>query len=295
MQDSEDHALNQLADRIAPPVWAPEVGTRHREPARLGHLLADHRARGARRADHPPFRALAGQPDAAARLAADMGARLAGAWRAVDADRRLAPPTRWAMKAVQWLACRVDQRAVAAALGRLARADAMAARAAELATGAPAAALAAARTAARGDAQSWQKALTLAQLEEAAGNGATAEAALRHALALAPGSHQALAGLVALVGATRGSDEALHEAERAALAAPQSGQHWRLAAEAARDAGRPEVAQARARRALALAPDLPARHAALAALHARAANGKMAVFRRLTCERLQKAAAREAP
>ncbi|GEM_PF-691329 len=292
---SEDHALNRIADGIAPPVWAPEVGTRHHEPARLGQLLADHRARGARRADHPPFRALAGKPDAAARLAAEMGARLAGAWRAVDADPALTPCARWAMKAVQWLACRADRRAVAVALGRHAQADAEAARAAELAAGNPAAALAAARAAAQGDTQSWPKALALARLEATAGNCAAAEAAARHALALAPGAHQALEKLLALVAATRGGGAALAVAERAALAAPQSGQHWRLAAEAARDAGRPEVALAHARRALALAPDLPARHATLAALHGRAANGKMAMFRTLTCARLQTAAARAAP
>jgi hypothetical protein len=289
LQVAEDDALNRLADTVAaPPVWAPEIGTRHRDPERFWQLLADHRARGARRASHPPFRAMAGKADATARLAADMAARLRGGWRAVDADPALSPPARWAMKLVQWLAARADRSGVAAALNRLAISDAALARA----SGDPAAVLAMLRAAVAGDSESWRKALALGRAEARAGNTTTAETALRRAQALAPGSQEPLAALLALVAAEHGGAAALDAAERAALAVPRSRFHWQLASDAARDAGQPARALAHARRALCLAPDLAAVHQMLASLHGAAADGKMAAFRSLASTRLQASAAR---
>ncbi len=284
---SEDGALNLLADRLAQPVWAPDVGTCHRDPEGLWALLADHRARGRRRADHPPFRALAGAPDAAARLAADMAARQAGAARAVDATPGLSQPARWAMKAVQALAVGADRRAVAARLRQLAAADTAMPREARGQD-----ARAQARDAFAADGEDWQKAFALGEAEAAAGDWAAAEDAYRSALALAPKMPAPLAALQARVAAASGPKAALAEAEAAALAAPVIAAHWSIAAAAAEAAGQPAVALAHARRALCAAPASPAAHQTLSRLHDAQGNALMAAFRRLARDRLQAAATR---
>ncbi|MDZ4119021.1 tetratricopeptide repeat protein, partial [Phaeovulum sp.] len=160
------------------------------------------------------------------------------------------------------------------------------------ASGDPAAALAMLRAAVAGDTESWRKALALGRAEARAGNTTAAETELRRAQALAPGSQEPLAALLALVAAEQGGAAALDAAERAALAAPRSRFHWQLASDAARDAGQPARALAHARRALCLAPDLAAVHQMLASLHGAAAEGKMAAFRSLASTRLQASAAR---
>ncbi len=278
---SEDGALNLVADRLAQPVWAREVGTCHHDPEGIWALLADHRARGRRRADHAPFRALAGAPDAARQLAADMAVRRAGAARAVDAAPGLSQPARWAMKAVQALAVGADRRAVAVRLGQLAAADAAVPREAGHQN-----ACERARAAFAADSEDWQKAFALGEAEAAAGNGAAAEAAHRRALALAPQAHPALAALLKLVAAASGPKAALAEAEAAALAAPTSAPHWRLAAAAAEAADQPAVALAHAHRALCVAPASPTAHHTLSCLHDGQGNAQMAAYRRLARDRL---------
>ncbi|MDH3263696.1 MAG: glycosyltransferase, partial [Paracoccaceae bacterium] len=288
---AEDDALNRRVDRIAAPVWAPEVLTTHRDPEGLLGFLADARARGRRRADHPPFRAMAGRPGAAADLGAEMRRLLRAGWKALDRDGGLSPRRRALARAAQWLAIQADRRGVAAALKRLARADRALARAEALAGKNAGGAVSAARAAARLDPQDWRKAHRL-ELCLSGAEPSEAAAGFRRALALAPqvaGPLEALVGLLQRQGA---GGEALAEAERAALAAPASRRHWEIAAQAALGAGQPALALAHARRALAAAPDAPSAHACVAAAHRAAEAPVPALFRDHCRARLEQAAAR---
>lgn len=287
---SEDDALNCRADRVAAPVWAPEVRTAHRDPERLSELLRDNLARGRRRADHPPFRAMAGRPGWRRDLAREMRRwRRAGA-RALDAEPGLTRSRRAGAKLVQWLANRADRIGLGRALARLARADAALAKAESLAGSDPAAAAAAARRAARLDPQDWWKALRLGELLVPVGEaGGAAEAAFRRALALAPEAAAALAALTGRLRAAGAAAEALRAAERGAIEAPLTWQHWDLAAELALAAGEAGRALAHGRRALALAPDLPALHRNLAIVHRATGNPLLAELRELAARRLEAA------
>ena len=288
---NEDGWLNRYADRIARPDWAAEVHTHHRDPEHIWSLLADHRARGTRRAHHAPFRAMAGAPDRAKRLAAEFARRRRGASRAVDALPQLVPGRRWLMKALQWLASRIDRASVAKALWQIAATDRKNAERTSRHTAD--AARAELRLAAAADDEDWRRAYALGLAEVQAGDGPAAEAAFRRALARAPQAHLPLAALLAQLRERAGPEAALAAAESAANAAPHAASAWLEAARAAQLAGQPTLALAHARRALGVAPDHPKVHHMLAHLHGAAGNGRMAAFRTLALARLRAAEARQ--
>lgn len=279
---AEDDRLNAQADRIAPVVWAREVVTRHRDPDRLRQLLAAQVRRGENRADHAPYRALAADPDRAARLSALMRRRLRSSLRALDGDRTLGRWRRWRLALVQGLANRADQRGVARALERLARARALAGEGAEVQ---------ALRQAGVLDSQDWSLALRLATALDAAGEPG-AEREFRRGLALAPDKSDLVEGLVRHLRARGDGATALAEAERAALLSPQARGHWRIASLEAEREGRMDLALAYARLALALAPDRPAAHRRLARLHVAMGKPVLALLRDHSATRLEADAAR---
>ncbi|NKX45956.1 glycosyltransferase [Roseicyclus persicicus] len=291
---SEDDVFNTRVDRIAAPVWAPEVHTAHVDPTGLLGLWRDARARGRRRADHAPLRAMAGRPDVDRAIAAEMARWSAAGRAAVDRDPALGPLRRRMVKLLQGLARISDRRAAARRLGELARADALLAEADRLAATDPGAALAAARAAAQIDPQDWRKAHRLGELLAAAGHPG-AETAWRDALALSPGASKPLKALVLALRDRAGPCAALAEAQRAALAAPSFRSHWTLAAEMALAADQPRLAIAHGRRALALGLATPAAHARLARLHEAAGTPLPAMFRDLAARRLADRAAGGSP
>lgn len=274
---AEDDRLNALANQIAPCDWAPEVLTRHADPAGLGALLQSQRRRGENRADHAPFREMALADDRDARLADAMRRRLAVSLRALDDDPALNPLRRRLLALVQRLTARADRQGVARALDRIARAQALAG---------PEADLPALRQAVALDPQDWTLALRLATALEQA-EDPTAEAEFRRGLALAPGRSDVLAGLVRQLRARGDGPRSLAEAETAALAAPLSRGHWRIASVEAEREGQLDLALAHARQALALGPDRPGAHRHVARLHLAMGNPVLALLRDHAATRLQ--------
>lgn len=281
---NEDALLNRAADRIAPVVWAPGVLTQHRDPATLGGLFRAQFRRGANRADHPPFRAMAVAPDRKDRLADEMRGRLAASLLALRWDPLLGHRRRQMLSVVQWLANLADRRGIARGLARIAAAERLAAGGRTQESLARAVAL---------DPQDWRKAHKHASVLADAGDDA-AIAEFRRALALAPGEAAPLAGLVRYLERKGDAPAALCAAERAALAAPQSRKSWEIASDTAARAGRTDLALAFALQALALAPNLATAHQRTAQCHASLENPVAALFRIHTAQRLEQDAARGA-
>ena len=274
---NEDERLNRLADQIAPCDWAPEVLTMHHDPTTLVKLLRAQIRRGENRSDHAPFRAMAGAPDSQRRLADEMRGRRTASRRMLWFDPSTSGWRRWCLAAVQWLANRADSIGIARGLARIAKAERLASNGDDLSS----LALAAAR-----DPQDWRKALhhgtILAKSDD---DGACAE--FRRGLALAPGEAALLNALVRYMERKGCCDLALHEAERAAIAAPLSRRHWEIASDTATRSGRADLAWAFALQALALAPNDASAHRRMANCHATLGKPVMAMFRNHAAQRLQ--------
>lgn len=274
---NEDEQFNRFCDRLAAPVWARDVLTRHSDPASLAALLRAQVRRGENRAGHPPFRAMATAPDRNRRLVAEMRGRLNASLKALAGDPTLAARRRRVLSVVQWLAIRADRIGVARGLARIAQAEALASDGADLAALARAAAL---------DPQDWRKALKHATALARVGDDA-AVAEFRRGMALAPGEAALLDGLVRHLTQKGELSDALRESERAALAAPQSRRHWDIASDAAARAGRDDLSLACCLQALTLAPDLPTAHRRVARCHMALGNPVAALFRNHAAERLE--------
>ena len=285
---SEDSAVNALASRISAPVWAPEVQTCHREQGDLRSLVRDERVRGARRADHQPFRVLVGEADHALAIAPAMDSRLAAAWRLVDLDPGLSSRERRAVKAMQWLASLADRKGLSDAMMRLAAADAAFARAEMLADGDPVKALQDALEATRLDPQSWKNPHLAGRIYADLGDTRSAERMLSRVVALSPGQAAAVISLTRLIADRDGPVAALRFAEDAALAAPTERRLWSNAAEMAVAAACPSWAVALGLIGLALAFDRPDTHQRIAAWHSANDDPMAAAFRSLTAARLKK-------
>ncbi|WP_164681949.1 glycosyltransferase [Fuscovulum blasticum] len=275
---NEDGVLNHRADHIGLPVWAPEVLTAHRDPAMLGDLLADERARGMRRADHPPFRGWVGSDKAEAEFSARIATACGHAQSAAARWGGLSPRRLAAVQAMQWLATQAGAAGAIDALERLYEADVAAARAEALRPFSPAAALTEALAAVTADPQDWRKAYLAGLLTVEAETGDPAPY-FRSAMALNPATSGPVAELVRLHRARGNDAAALAEAEAALLRAPGAGALWALAGAAAEQAGKPDRALAWRRGALALAPDDPKAHLALARLHRQGGNDALASLR----------------
>lgn len=274
---NEDEQLNRLCDRVAAPVWAQDVLTRHRDPPSLAALLQAQVRRGENRAGHPPFRATATAQDRDMRLATEMRGRLDASLKALARDPAMSVWRRRAVSVVQWLANRADRFGIARGLARIAQAEALATDGADLAALAQAATL---------DPQDWRKAHRHATALSRGGDDA-AVPEFRRGMALAPGEATLLDGLVHHLSRKGALSEALRESERAALAAPQSRKHWDIASDAAARAGRADLALAFSQQALALAPDLPMAHRRVARCHTAMGNPVAALFRNHAAERLE--------
>ena len=281
---NEDALLNRAADRIAPVAWAPAAMTQHRDPATLRDLLRAQRRRGANRADHPPFRAMALAPDRKGRLANEMRGRLAASLLALRWDASLGNGRRRVLAVVQWIANLADRSGVSRGLARIAEAERLAGDGSFLGSLARAVAL---------DPQDWRKAHKHASALADAGDDA-AIAEFRRALALAPGEAAPLVGLVRHLERKGDAPAALRAAERAALAAPLSRKSWEIASDTAAWAGRADLALAFALQALALAPNLATAHQRAARCHASLGNPVAALFRTHTAQRLEQDGARGA-
>lgn len=281
---NEDALLNRAADRIASATWASGAITRHRDPATLLGLLRAQVRRGANRADHPPFRAMAVALDCKRRLADEMRGRLAASLQALRWDPSLGNRRRRMLAVVQWLANLADRSGIARGLARIAAAERLVAEGSAPESLARAAAL---------DPQDWRKAHKHASaLADASDDAAIAE--FRRALALAPGEAAPLAGLVRYLERQGDAPAALRAAERAALAAPLSRKSWEIASDTATRAGRGDLALAFALQALALAPNLATAHQRTARCHASLGNPVAALFRTHAAQRLEQDAARAA-
>lgn len=273
---NEDEHFNRLADQISPCDWAPEILTRHRDPATLVQVIRAQFKRGENRADHPPFRSMAGATDFRRRLANEMRGRRVASRRKLWSDPSLSTWRRWCMAAVQWLANRADAIGIARGLNRIAEAERLAADESNLTQLARAAAM---------DPQDWRKALKngtiLAKHDDAA-----ARAEFRRGLALAPRETVLLNALVRHLEKQGELETALREAERAAIAAPLSRRHWEIAAELALRVGRADLAGALSLHALALAPNDASAHRRVASCHLASGNPVLAMFRNHTAKRL---------
>jgi tetratricopeptide (TPR) repeat protein len=295
----EDTVLNKLAERLAQPVWAPEVQTAHRDPQTLAEMVADARARGRRRVGFGAFRKAAEAGAGPASVEESLAARLAGSRRLVEGRADTTPAERRALLATQWLVAVADASGSLEAMQSLAKAnrlssglaDGSPASDAQDGPGPPAAALAAAEAAWALDPQDPAKARRLGRLRQATGDLAGAEAAFRAAMACDPADAGAAALLADVVQARSGPIAALHQAERAALAAPTSARLWAAAADRALLAGSTTWAVALGQIALSLAVGSPAAHAALARLHGAAGDPLAAAFRAQSSRRLQPASA----
>ena len=290
---NEDTVLNDVAARIAAPVWAPEVQTIHRDPANLAALVRDERLRGGRRADHAPFRALVGEADHALAIAPVMDNRLLAAARLVDRDPTLSIAERRAVKATQWLASLADRKGLTEAMARLAAADAAFVRAESLAEEDPTAALREASEAARLDPQSWRKAHLAGRLCLVTGDLKMGGHMLRRAVDLGPAQPMAVIALTRLTAERDGPAAALRHAESAALAAPTERRLWDNAAEMALAAGHASWAVALGLIGLAQGFDRPAAHQRMAMWHTANDDPLAAAFRNATAVRLQRRIAGE--
>lgn len=289
---AEDTVLNLIAARFSTPVWEPGVVTVHRDLTDLAALVADEVRRGQRRAGHAPFRKLAEGSDPVGAAAQILRRRLAEARALTDRLPGLKRGERRAIRAKQWLAAQADRRGLGEGLGRIARANALLARAEALADD-PDRALSLAEEAQGLDPQDPAKSRALGLLRLAVGDASQGEAALSTALALDPTDDISAAALIALCDDVDGPAAALALAERLALAAPGSRRLWSLAADQAFAAGNREWAVALGQIALARAVSGAAAHAHLARLHA-AAGDSAAAAHRSAMETLLTATARRA-
>ncbi|MCU0826787.1 MAG: glycosyltransferase [Tabrizicola sp.] len=261
---AEDTALNRVSRRFATPVWTPEVQTIHADPDTLRAVLADARGRGRRRVFVPPLRNSAAS--AGETITAQVAWRLAqlGSGRTetqTAAERR-------AIAAMQWLVVVADAAGSLEGFRSITKADTLA-RAAKDPGLLPAKALALGEAAFELDPQDAEKARLLGTLRLSGGDDAGAELAFRTALALTPGDHEAAKPLLDIVAGRDGSDAALAEAERIALAAPTRSRLWDLAADRASHGGRARWAVALGQIALSCALDDPWLHGRLATWHDR--------------------------
>lgn len=286
---TEDTALNLRALRFSLPVWAPEVVTAHRDVTSLLALLRDERRRGFRRSGHAPYRALVTEAEPAEAMLASLRRRLPLANHLLARGPGLSDADRRSLAATLWLAAQADRHGLTEGLARIRAADALLAEAVAKGT-APAAALEKAEAAWTLDPEDRAKARQVGALRRVSGDSAGAIAAFRAALALDPADPAAARSLVRLLADCDGPQAALAEAERCALAAPLTRQHWSLAAERAQAARCPRWAVALGQIALGCAADNPAAHAWLSALHAAVPDPLLATFRKLTSARLATAA-----
>ncbi len=283
---AEDDRLHALADRLDLPTWAPEVAVRHPSPEDLAALLRDARARGARKADHAPFRSLAGSSDR------DRTIGLKSRQRKDRVEAALADPgglsgRRLAQaKAVAWLVLQADRAGLAEALDRLTLADTLWQKAEALRRDDPAAALRLAGKAVDLDGQDWRKALLLGRLRHGLGHPGAEEMAER-AADLAPHRPEPALARAAWAGAAGGAGAALAVIEEALCRAPGTPALWIRAADLCRSLGLSDRERAFLRAALALAPNDDRLHERLAGAHKRAGDALGAALRGLSARRIR--------
>jgi tetratricopeptide (TPR) repeat protein len=278
---AEDTALNRLAQTFAAPVWAPDVATVHKEVGTLAAWLADERARGQRRAAAPPYRAFAADPQATARIAAQLAVPLGLATDFAARDRSLNGREKQALSAMQWLALRAGQQGVLHGLADITKANAMIAQAhaqQDPARAAQACSL---------DPQDPEKAYRYGRICENTGDLPQARIAYQAALALQPSHSRAAKAWIALTSTQQGAISGWHLAESLAMNAPQTRRLWLFAARAAQAAGFQGWAVVLGLRMLTLGLDDAKSHAAIGRLHQMAGNPLAFAFRRLTAGRLE--------
>ncbi len=299
---SEDSAFNQWLRRTTRIAYARDVLTLHRYPTRLWAGLRDARARGARRAPHPPFaRAHAGDPHLDPDWTARAEFRLQG-----PLSVPIAAGTRgWRLAVWRWLlramirqenrgtrdahaaaseAVRLREAAIATAPQDPGAARALAERAVALAPQNVPCLMAAARLRLDG-----------AAARDAADAAADREAAigfLRRASALRPDLPRPVAGLCAALNAAGRAQEAVDAAEAAALSAPHVPELWELAGRLALKRKEARRAHMMFQMALVAAPARGGPHSLLAWVHERAGRTDLGGMRRAMAGRLAEIAKR---
>ncbi len=291
---AEDDHLNALADRLDLPVWAPEVTVLHPSPDDLNALLRDARARGARKADHAPFRAFAGAADREARIADLSRLRMERLPLALAELAGLSGAALEQAKASGWLVLQADRAGLTEALDRLARADALWQQAEALRPDNPSAALPLAEEALELDGQDWRKPLLVGRLRRALGLEGAHALAVR-AADLAPNRPEPALIRAAWVAEEQGKPAALALVEDAICRAPGTLALWRKAADLCRDLAHPDRERAFLRAALALAPNDDKLHDRLGEAHQRAGDGLGKALRALSAQRIRAWTARHRP
>lgn len=282
---AEDDRMNALTDRLALPVWAADAAVRHAAVNDLAALLRDERARGARRADHPPYRALAGADGPDDRIEAAARIILLQAARAADALAGMRGRALSSLLATQWLVLKADRAGLAEALVRIAQADALWAQARALRREDPARALTLAQEAWQMDSQDWRKPLLAGLLMRALGQpGAAAMVAV--SAALDPQRPEPALTLVSWARSDEGPAAALQQAGAALCRAPGSETLWRATAGLWLAQGLPDQATACLRVALALSPASGDLHEDLARQHRQRGDMVLSAFRSLSARRI---------
>lgn len=289
---AEDDRMHRLADRLVLPDWAPDVAVRHPALGDLRLLLRDERARGGRRADHPPYRSAAGNPDGWRVIDAASHTRLSGGAEALSVLSGLTGRGLARAHAAQWLLLQADRAGLREALERLAKADTLWQRAEALRPTDPAGALPLAEAALAADGQDWRKPHLVARLLRALGRDG-ADAMASRAADLAPHRPEPVLVRAAWAEKDCGPAAAMQVVEAALCRAPGVGALWLKAAALSDSVDR---ARACLRAALCLSPDSDAVNDRLAAAHQRAGDARQAAFRQLTAQRIRAwAEARKVP
>ena len=227
----EDTVFNRRllgSDRVA---WAPEVQTAHSDPLTPAAFWRDLVRRARRRLAVPPHDSLPDRPDAAEAIARLSRQRGDAACAALGLRPDLGPFRRWLAGRIVRIGCRIEARAMRAALAAVGPAPAPGMEE----TGVDA--LRAAVAAHPRNGRAWIR-LADALMRQAEGDApdpalvAEAETALGRAANLLPESHEPVERLATLLLRQGKADRAADMAEMAALSAPQQRYLW-LAAQRA--------------------------------------------------------------
>lgn len=287
---SEDSALNQIVDLLAPCVWAPDVLTTHKEPSSFWKLIRDDCRRGRRLSDQAPFRAKPGEAWNLGRLWSRLLDRYVfphGPFSGVYDLEKIRDPGTVALGFVISL-CQF--LGILRGLARQAQAERaqLKVRKALAENRSPASdrqILKGINRAVALDPQDPGKLMLLGEV--LVSQGRDGSVAFLSALALDPTKSEPLFQLVRPLLATGNLSLALSTAEAAARHAPQVREHWQTAAHIAAQAGRTLLAIAYSQRALSLAPHVPAAHEEAEELYSRLGKLAAARHRRVTCDQLQ--------
>jgi glycosyltransferase involved in cell wall biosynthesis/Tfp pilus assembly protein PilF len=276
----EDDELNARLGRVAEPVWAPEILTRHADPATPFGMVLDAWNRARRSADHLH----AGQDDRKPNRKPALTRRmvfLTDRAQGISFEAQGFGPLRRRMAA---LFVRLFLTATALGLrkaGRRLDAADRAARAAEKDRDSkPDQALIAAREAVRLAPQNWRHHLLLGRILAVRDAVPEALDALMRAHAIAPVRADPVASATTLLLREGRPAEALVVAEMAVILTPSEPGILMAAARVALAAGEAALALAFGQAALTADPSLPEAHVFLAGLHDAAGDARMAARRR---------------